>query len=331
MFKRLTEKNKLIHLGLFLGVVYGLITRLVFGEAATLVTLSYLFVVPAVLGVIPLVFASDEQIRSYKTLIFIPWLTVASVFLTLWLVGLEEAICLLILGAPFFIIGTIGALIYRLIRIHRDKRKILLTVVLIPFLFSPLEETVKNPSDIFTVTSEVKVNSTPGNIWRNIIRVSPIKDSEYQAGFFQYLGVPRPIEAELTDEKPGALRIGHFEGGLTFIEHITDWKPNERVSFDITVDPKTIRNRVFDQHVLSGGYFSFVNATYEIEPLNDQQVMLRLVSSYRLTSKVNFYNRFWGDLLLQDFQDRLLAVIKLRCDNEMAVMLFEDKVRCLNK
>lgn len=87
MFKCLTEKNKLIHLGLFLGVVYGLITRLVFGEAATLVTLSYLFVVPAVLGVIPLVFASDEQIRSYKTLIFIPWLTVASVFLTLWLVG----------------------------------------------------------------------------------------------------------------------------------------------------------------------------------------------------------------------------------------------------
>lgn len=315
MVKKLTEKNKLIYLGLLIGVAYGLITRFVFGKEATLVSLVYLFLVPAVLGAIPLVFADDKQIKSYKTIIFIPWLTVATAFLMMALFGWEEMLCFLILGAPFFMLATIGALIYRLIRIHLDKkRNTLLTILLIPFLFSPLEEAFKSPSQVFTVTSETVINANPELVWENIIRVPEIKSNEYNLGIFNRLGVPRPIKAELKDEQLGALRVGHFEGGLTFIEHITDWQPYKRVAFDITVDPNTIRDKVFDKHVLEGDYFSFVNATYEIETLNEGQIKLRLVSSYRLTSKVNFYNKFWGSLFLQDFQNRLLAVIKLRCD-----------------
>lgn len=315
MLKRLAEKNKLVYLGLLIGVAYALITRFVFGEEANLVSLTYLFLVPAVLGIIPLVFADDKQIKSYRTIIFIPWLTVVSAFLMMFLLGWEESLCFLVLGGPFFMFATIGALIYRLIRIHKDKkRNTLLTVILIPFLFSPIEQAINSPSQIYTVTSEVVINSTPDFVWNNIIRVPEIKDNEYQSGYFNHLGVPRPLEAELSSEKLGALRIGHFEDGLTFIEHITEWQPNKKVSFDITVDPTTIRNKVFDQHVLKGNYFSFVNATYEIEKVNDKQIKLRLASGYRLTSKINFYNKFWGNLFLQDFQDRLLAVIKLRCD-----------------
>jgi hypothetical protein len=273
--------------------------------------------VPAVLGVVPLVFASDDEIKSAKITVFIPWLTVASTFVALSVTRLEEVICLFIIGIPFFAVSTAAAFLYQMFRIRRSKRKsTMLTILLVPFLFSPIEEAVKSPSQVFTVVSEVQVRATSEEVWSNIIRVPSIGDDEYRAGVFQHLGVPRPIEAELFAERPGALRIGHFEDGLTFVEHITEWRPDERVSFDITVDTKTIRDRVFDQHVLKGKYFSFVSATYEIEPLDDHQVMLRLVSSYRLTSKVNFYNRFWGDLLLQDFQDRLLAVIKLRCDRE---------------
>lgn len=317
MAKQLTEKYKLLLLGLLIGVAYGLITRLIFGKQATLVSLTYLFLVPAVLGIIPLVFADDEQIKSYRAIIFIPWLTVASFFLTMYLIGIESFICLLVLGGPFFILGTVGALIYRLVRIHKDKkRNTLLTIIVIPFLFSPIEEFITSPSQIYTVTSEVTIISTPDFVWSNIIRVRNIKDNEYKSGYFNYLGVPRPIEAKLSEEKLGALRIGNFEGGLTFIEYITDWQPNKKVSFDISVDPKTIGNKVFDQHVLKGNYFNFVDATYELEQINDKQIKLRLVSGYRLTSKLNFYNKFWGDLLLQDFQDRLLAVIKLRCDNK---------------
>lgn len=308
------EKNKLLYYGIILGLAYGIVTRLVFGEDATLVSLTYLFLVPAVLGIVPLVFANTQQIASYKTIIFIPWLTVASVFLVLFISGLEESICVLILGAPFFILVTLGAFIYRLIRIHRAKhRNTLLALILLPFLLSPLEKSFDSPTELCSVSSEIIVHSTPQNVWNKIIRVPEIREEEYTAGFFNRLGIPRPIEAELEAEHLGALRIGHFEGGLKFIEHITEWQPYHKVSFDIQIDSATVRNRVFDRHVLLGNYFQFVAASYEIEPLDNKQLRLRLLSTYTLQSKTNFYNKFWGNLILQDFQDRLLAVIAQRC------------------
>jgi hypothetical protein len=45
---------------------------------------------------------------------------------------------------------------------------------------------------------------------------------------------------------------------------------------------------------------------------------LTLTTHYRLTSKVNFYGKFWSDLILKDFQDRLLHVIEKRCEKHPA-------------
>ena len=315
MIQRLAKKPVLLITGILIGVVYGVVTRIVFGQQATLVSLSFLVFVPAILGAIPLVFADEKQIRSYSNIIFIPWLTVATFFVAIWVMGYESVICLVILSAPFLVAGTIGALIVRLLWLRSEKRRTtLMTLAMIPFLLSPVEEMLRSPSQVYTVPSEVRINASASRIWDNIIRVPEIKSGEYTPGVFNYLGIPRPIEAELADENPGAVRIGRFEGGLTFIEHIKDWKPGIRVSFDIAVDPATIRREVFDQHVLKGNYFDFIDAAYEIEQVSGNQMRLKLVSRYRLTSKLNFYGKFWGNLMLKDFQDRLLAVIKLRCE-----------------
>ena len=72
--------------------------------------------------------------------------------------------------------------------------------------------------------------------------------------------------------------------------------------------------KVFDQHILNGNYFNFVNATYQLENIGNGDVKLKLTSSYQLTSTINFYGAFWGDIILSDFQDRLLAVIETRCE-----------------
>jgi len=75
-----------------------------------------------------------------------------------------------------------------------------------------------------------------------------------------------------------------------------------------------VSQKVFDQHILKGNYFTFVDATYELTDLKNGQVKLTLSSSYQLTSKINFYGKFWGNLILSDFQDRLLDVIESRCE-----------------
>lgn len=122
--KRLTEKYKLLLIGISLGVVYGLFTRLIFDEKATLASITYLFLIPTILGMIPLIFANDAQLRSYRNIIFIPWLCVATFFLTMFLLGIEEIICLLILGGPFFILGTLGGLLFRFIQLRQQKKEL---------------------------------------------------------------------------------------------------------------------------------------------------------------------------------------------------------------
>lgn len=235
----------------------------------------------------------------------------------MFLFGIEDFICLLVLAAPFFILGTIGALIYRIVQINRQKSKgKLLTLVLLPFLFAPIEEYIKSPSDIYNVKSEVIIDATPEKIWNNIVEVQTIDLKEYNSGFFNSIGIPRPISATVDKKEIGGQRIGNFEGGLMFIETITEYEENKKASFDIKIDPSTVRQKVFDQHVLNGNYFNFVDATYELTELKNGQVKLTLSSSYQLTSTINFYGKFWGDIILIDFQDRLLNVIENRCETK---------------
>jgi hypothetical protein len=319
---RLQQKYKPLITGILIGIAYGLLTRLVFGEDATLASITYLFIIPTILGIVPLMFADNEQLRSYRNIIFIPWLTAATFFLTMFLIGLEEFICLLILAGPFFILGTVGAFIYRFVQINKQKRKgKLLTLILIPFLLSPVEECVKSPSAIFKIESEVIISATPQAVWENIVEVKTIQESEYTAGFFNKIGIPRPLRATVDKKDLGGQRIGNFEGGLRFVETIRQYEPLKTISFDILVDPTSVRPTVFDQHVLNGNYFTFVDATYELMDLPNGHVKLKLSSSYQLTSKINLYGKLWGDIILKDFQDRLLEVIKKRCTGASAVVL----------
>lgn len=312
---RLKEKYGLLIIGILVGVAYGLLARYYFGVGDTLASITFLFVVPSVLGVIPLMFATNEQLKSYKNIIFIPWVTLITFFFLMMLFRLEEVACLLFLAAPFFALATLIAFIYRLVQLNKEKKKgKLLALAIMPFLLIQIEQYIKSPSATFNVKSEVIVAATEETIWNNIVEVRPIQAEEYNSGFFNNIGIPRPISAAVDKKEIGGHRIGNFDGGLQFVETITIYEPNNAISFDIKVDPKSVGPKIFDQHVLNGNYFRFVDANYELYSLGNGQVRLRLASNYQLTSKINFYGKFWGNIILKDFQDRLLEVIKVRCE-----------------
>jgi hypothetical protein len=313
--KTIKERYGLLIIGITFGVAYGILSRLVFGQKATLASVTYLFVIPTILGIIPLMFADNEKLKSYRNIIFIPWLTILAFFLTMFLFGIEDFLCLLVLAAPFFILGTIGAFIFKIIQINRKKNKgKLLSLLLLPFLLAPMEEYINTPSEIYSIKNEVVISATPETIWNNIVEVRTIGEHEYNTGLFNLLGIPRPINATIDKNAIGGKRIGNFDGGLRFVETITEYQENKKVAFKIQIDSNTIGQKVFDQHVLNGNYFNFVNATYELETIQNGNIKLTLASSYQLTTTINFYGKFWGDLILSDFQDRLLEVIEVRCE-----------------
>jgi hypothetical protein len=317
---RFKSKSGPLIVGILLGVGYGVFTRLVFGEYGVLNSFGYFIGVPAVLGVLPLIFIDDEQIKHTSLILFTPLLTIAGIFSIFFLAHVEDAICLLIFSLPFIMLSLFGALIYQQVRLRRaQKHARVLSILLLPLIVAPIESEISSPVNTYSVESEIITFAKPELIWSNIVRVPKIAFSEYSPGFFNKAGVPRPLEAELSFDGIGAVRHGHFDEGLTFVEKIKEWQPPTKVAFGIEVDPRTIPDQIIAQHILKGNYFKFLDAAYRIDSLSLTTTRLRLTSRYTLTSKLNFYESFWANWILSDFQDRLLKVLKARCESKNAL------------
>ncbi len=317
--RKLSRPYEMLLLGILLALSYGLLIRFIFGRTDKIATLSFFFLIPCILGMIPVFFASKELLER-KAIIFIsPVITNIFFFILMILLGFENLFCLIVLLLPFILLSVAGAwlcsVLYRRKLLKREKKtQNLAMIAVLPFLLLPLEEFVDSPIQASQVKNAVIINATPEIIWKNIVRVNTISSGEYNAGIFNRLGIPRPLKAAVDFEGVGGARTGEFDGGLIFHETITEYDKNKFIAFSIKVDPTTIGKDVFHQHVLSGNYFSFIGASYALEPLADGKTRLILSSGYQLRSKFNFYGEWWGNIILSDFQNRLLQVIKNRCE-----------------
>ncbi|MBO9631518.1 MAG: hypothetical protein J7578_00270 [Chitinophagaceae bacterium] len=307
--------------GILMGALYGLLVRVIFGwtdfgDVFSLLSITFLGVVPIILGLIPIFLASDEQLEKQWYPVVHPLLTVLVFFIFCIASKLEDLLCIIVLAIPYMAAAVVFGIIARTIIVAKRKKrnKKLYSILLLPVLLGPIEQQFNSPVGIYSVVSTITVDARPEEIWPNIIRVREIKEEEYKRGFFNIAGIPRPLYAELDKDTLHATRIGHFEGGLMFIEKVDAWDRYNHIGFNIKVVPSTIRKTVFDQHLLKGDHFRFLNAAYTLKPMPNGRTELILSSTYQLKTKINPYAAFWGEQLLSDFQERLLKVIKKRCE-----------------
>jgi hypothetical protein len=307
--------------GVIIGSLYGLAMRFLFEiglkfDFADLFSVTFIWIVPIIIGITPMLFATDEQLASPRYRLTLPALTVCLFFLICFITRLEDILCIAIIAIPFILSAAIGGLIFAEIlqKYKKNKKNITYSIFFIPILAGLAESELPTPTNVYEIKTTVVIENTPDNIWENIIRVKLINESEYQKGFFNYAGIPRPLFAELDKDTIGATRIGHFEGGLTFQETVSTWERNQQIAFNIKIIPASIRKTIFDQHILKGNHFKFLQASYQLKPIDSQKTTLILASSYQLDSKINGYGSFWGNQLLTDFQQRLLDVIQKRCE-----------------
>ncbi len=306
--------------GILVGGLYGLLMRIFFGlnfrgDFADLFSVTFVWILPILVGLTPLLFASKEDLDDIGVRISRPILSVLTFFILCYWTGHEDIICILMISVPFlFAAGISGVLFGWAILSYRKKNGILYSILLLPFLTGFIEPHFPTPTESFVTTSSILINADKAGIWENIVRVNRIQESEYRKGLFNYAGIPRPLYAELDKDTIGGKRIGHFEGGLKFQESIIEWHRNSSVTFDITIIPSATNRTIFERHMLQGQHFKFLNATYQLKEIGEGQTELFLTTTYQLNTKVNFYGAFWGKLLLTDFQDRLIHVIKDRCE-----------------
>lgn len=306
--------------GILVGGLYGLLMRIVFGldfegDFADLFSITFVWILPIIIGLTPLIFSTKEDLAEIPIRIYRPILSVLTFFILCYWTGHEDIICLLIISIPFLFVTAISGVIFGwLILAYRQRNGILYSLFFIPLITGFIEPTIPTPSNQYVTTTATIINESKAEIWKNIVRVEKIHNEEYKKGFLNYAGIPRPIFAELNKDTLGGMRIGHFEGGLKFEENIIEWNRNNLVTFDIKIIPSESNRTIFERHMLDGQHFKFLQATYSLKEISNHQTELLLTTTYQLKTKVNFYGEFWGNQLLTDFQERLLYVIKSRCE-----------------
>jgi hypothetical protein len=321
----LPQKKYSLAAGILLSVLYGVASYFAIRRFNGMPTLAFLSVLPAVMGAIPLLFTDVDQVKNYIALVLVPWFVIGACFLLLFIPGLEGLICLVILGSPFIIFAMLGSLVVWItrafmIRSAAKRRAAALLSMLLPFATLGIERSLPVPEETVQVTSSTVVRAPAATIFRGLAAVDTIEDTEYHAGLWNRLGVPRPIRATVDRPALGGRRTGEFEHGLRFDEVITTYDAPRTMSFDITVDPSTLRPNSTERHALEGGYFHFVDATYTLDPIDNDRVQLTLTSRYALKTTVNPYGNLFARALVGDFQNRVLEVLKQRAERRTPAM-----------
>ncbi|MES2389476.1 MAG: hypothetical protein V4543_15845 [Bacteroidota bacterium] len=124
-------------------------------------------------------------------------------------------ICLVVLVGPFILLGSLGAFIFRLVKL-KDKgngTKLYASLTL-PFLFLAVEIGFQ-PSDSFhTVNSEIEIEAETSMVWNNVKNVRNIKTSEISTHFIHLIGIPKPLDGRLDRESVGGIRSIVWEKGI---------------------------------------------------------------------------------------------------------------------
>jgi hypothetical protein len=305
------------YLGILFGALYGLGFRMLCEKESLsglydlydIYSVTFIWIVPIVVGIIPILFAREEILKSKWKQFTFPFLSVLIFFILALSSGLEDWLCILIIAFPFlFSAGIVGLVLSKFIKKRKSNK--LYSIILLPLILNPLEVYLPNNSETYNTQSEIIINVENEIVWNNLIEVPEIKDNEYNYGFYNYIGVPRPIKSELKIIDGIEYRIGYFTEDLKLYETISKIDTFKFVNFKIHIDKSELRNTPTDKHLLQSDYFKFKNISYSISKLANNKSKLTLNCDYTLNSKMNFYASYWANKIISDFEVKLLEVLK---------------------
>ena len=324
MAGKVRNQKTVLLVSLLMGVTYGLSARFLFDLKETrndvfgVMTFSFIFLVPFALGVATVLVGERHGPWRWWQWLLIPWLASLLALFSALALAWEGLICFILWTPGFLILASLGGLAAGLAGLwlrRRGRTLVLASFLILPFVAAPLEHRLPLPDERRVVNTQIEIAADPAVVWRNIARVPAIRPDEQTRSWFHVIGFPRPVEATLSHEGVGGVRHASFEGGVVFVETVTDWEPGHRLAFSIAADPTSIPQTTLDEHVTVGGpFFDVLRGEYEIEPVAPGRVVLHLASTHRLSTRFNLYSGLWTDFIMRDVQEYILKILKRRCE-----------------
>jgi hypothetical protein len=316
---------KAIWVGTPFALLYGAVARLFFGnnlagDAFATMSIAFLFLVPIAIGALTIWFLEPARRTSWRNAILLPWLSVGIGAIVAGLFVIEAFICV-VMALPILLLmssvgGVLACAVWRrrsMQPTRRDTTTMLGLLLLAPYLVAPLESQFAVRDALATVETHVAIHADAATVWENLIEVPPIQAHERSFSVvFDLFGAPKPLAAALDQSSVGGVRYGFFENNLRFIETITLWEPEQRIAWAIQADTSEVIHAPWPE--IGGRYFDVTAADYWIEPVGQDQVILHLRSTHRLSTRINAYGLLWTRWGLGDFQRQILQVIKQRAE-----------------
>lgn len=304
------------------GALYGLLLRLLFGalpEAGGVMSMAFALGTPFVLGALTL-YGRRHRPFGWRTMVFLPWLTVALMLAGCAVTLLEGAICLAIMAPLFFLLGSLGGLAMG-VALHllgRDRSE-LRAVALLPLLLVAGDRLLPPAEVRHAVRDAIEIDAPPAVVWAQILDARDIRGEELPFCLAHAIGVPRPIEGVNRMTAEGEVRTSRWERGVRFTAIVLHRREAREIAWRYRFAPDSFPPGSMDEHVAVGGrHFDMEDTTLRLRPLPGGRTRLEIVGHYRVSTPFNFYAVPVADALGTGFVRTLLGLYKGRSERAMA-------------
>jgi hypothetical protein len=228
--------------------------------------------------------------------------------------GLEGLICVAMAVVPLMIFTLAGGFIYLLILRGRSVFKDTAKAFVLPIaVIALLGQSAQGP-EIYAIRNSILIDAQPSDVFASIQSIPDIKPEEVPTRLSHLLGVPKPTAAIWENNSDGQYRHSYWSDDVHFIEKITAFEENKRISWDFVFPENWIVEGIEDPHVKVGGkYFDILSGGYELEEI-DGQTRLTLTTHTLDNSGLGFYAKFWHHFFFEDFHKTILVLVKNRIE-----------------
>lgn len=235
----------------------------------------------------------------------------------------EGVICIAMLAPLWWLMGLAGVYLVWLRRPREPAADVLKdtfraeALLVVPLLALWIESTMPLPVAEHRVASSIIVDASPAALWPMLQSIPAVsRDEGRWTATHNLLQLPRPLDARLAGSGVGAVRHGQWQGGIRFQEVVTRWEPERAIHWRFHFPDRSLSNRV-DRHLSATGPHSWVErGGYDIAVLPDGRTRVTLWTEYRIATHANGYAALWGEWLLGDIQNNILAVIEGRTSRD---------------
>lgn len=271
---------------------------------------------PFITGIILGYYVNSQGLLTKRRTIFLTLGTFVICAGMIFLLAIEGLICLIMAAPIILFMGVLGSMIgRRYSRTYPNINRLSLVAVLPTLMiFSAIENQV-SPVLMGEVKSSIVINASTSDVWKNVVvfpELQPPTELMFKAG------ISYPIRARIEGTGVGAIRYCEFNSGA-FIEPITVWEENKRLSFDVAFQPKpmtemSLWDEIEAPHI--DGFFKSKRGEFRLIEMGNGKTLLEGSTWYALDIFPSPYWRLYSEWIVHKIHLRVLNHIKINAEKK---------------